>query len=289
MIGKKLSLSWFALLRKCSLCLRQSKRNIALMDDMFGSDQLQAIADFYQAELAPIVRTESPGAIGAASTALETRLSNFAKAANKVKEALEKVREGAQAKYPRHKMVLLEDNARVLTEDFKSKFQSELNKYVNRVKNKKGTVYTNPERGINKSKSSRTIKPIQFTTASAFQNLRAFEAGANVLGKSLIVIDGIVRMGHVHVDYLSGKNWEKRAAVEATGFGLGAAAGIIAGTATVQAATGLGIALLATPTGWVIIIGASIAVGIIAAKTGDDIGQFGANQAYDLGNWLNNL
>ena len=186
-------------------------------------------------------------------------------------------------------MVLLENNARALTEDFKSKFQSELNKYVNRVKNKKRTVYTNPERGINKAKSSRTIKPIQFTTASAFQNLRAFEAGANVLGKSLIVIDGIVRMGHVHVDYLSGKNWEKRAAVEATGFGLGAAAGIIAGTATVQAATGLGIALLAPPAGWVIIIGASIAVGIIAAKTGDDIGQFGANQAYDLGTWLNNL
>jgi hypothetical protein len=275
--------------KKMQSLSQKSKRNIALMDDMFGSDQLQAIADFYQAELAPIVRTESPGAIGAASTALETRLSNFAKAANKVKEALEKVREGAQAKYPRHKMVLLEDNARALTEDFKSKFQSELNKYVNRVKNKKGTVYTNPERGINKAKSSRTIKPIQFTTASAFQNLRAFEAGANVLGKSLIVIDGIVRMGHVHVDYLSGKNWEKRAVVETTGFGFATAAGIFAGQTVVSSAAGLGIALLATPAGWVIIIGAAITVGIVAAKGGDWFGQLAANKSYDFGTWLNGL
>jgi len=178
---------------------------------------------------------------------------------------------------------------RTLTENFKSKFQAELNKYVNRVKNKKGTVYTNAQRGIDKAKSSRTVKPIQFTSTTAFQNLRSFETGANVLGKKLIVLDAGIRAGNVHVDYLSGNNWQKRAAVEATGFGFGTASGLIAGAATTQAATSLGIALLATPVGWVIIIGASIAVGIIAAKAGDEIGKFGANQAYDLGTWLNNL
>ncbi|MEO3682085.1 hypothetical protein ABHN84_07210 [Shewanella vesiculosa] len=40
---------------------------------MFGGENLQALADFYQAELAPMVRNESIGAIGAASTALDTR------------------------------------------------------------------------------------------------------------------------------------------------------------------------------------------------------------------------
>jgi len=268
---------------------QQSKRKIAMMDDMLGSDQLQAIADFYQAELAPMAHKESIGAIGAASTALDTRLSNFAKSANKVKEALEKVREGSQAKLPRHKMIVLEENVRTLTKDFKSKFQAELNKYVNRVKNKKGTVYTNAQRGINKAKSSRTIKPIQFTSTTAFQNLRSFEWGANVLGKSLIALDAGVRAGNVHVDYLSGKNWEKRAAVETTSFGTSAIFGIAAGQATVTAASGLGIALLATPVGWVIIIGAAITVGIIAAKSGDLFGRFAANQAFDLGTWLNSL
>jgi hypothetical protein len=59
------------------------------------------------------------------------------------------------------------------------------------------------------------------------------------------------------------------------------------GAAVIKA--GLGIALLATPVGWIFIIGASIAVGIIAAKLGDDLGKFTANQAYDLSTQLNSL
>lgn len=271
--------------KKMQSLSQQSKRKIALMDDILGSDQLQAIADFYQAELAPMAQKESAGAIGAASSALDKRLSNFSKAANKLKEALENVREGYKAKLPRHKMLVLEENVRTLSKDFNSKFQAEISKYINRVKNKKGTVYTNAQRGINKAKSSRTIKPIQFTSTTAFQNLRSFETGANVLGKSLIMLDAGVRAGNVHVDYLSGKNWQKRAAVETAGFGT--AAGLASGAAVVEA--GIGIALLATPIGWVIIIGASLTVGIVAAKVGDNLGKFGANHAYDFGTWLNSL
>lgn len=65
--------------KKMQSLSQQSKRKIAVMDDMFDSDQLQAIADFYQTELAPMVHKESTRAFGAASTALDTRLSNFAK------------------------------------------------------------------------------------------------------------------------------------------------------------------------------------------------------------------
>ena len=39
------------------------------------------------------------------------------------------------------------------------------------------------------------------------------------------------RVGNVHVDYLSGKNWEKRAAAEATGFAFDTTGGILAGQA----------------------------------------------------------
>ena len=262
-----------------------SKRKMALMDDMLGSDQLQALADFYQTELAPAVQKESIGAIGAASTAIDTRLSNFAKAANKVKEALEKVREGSQAKLPRHKMMVLEDNVRSLTKEFNSKFQAEINKYLNRIKNKKGTVYTNAERGIGQAKGSRTIKPIQFTTTAEFKNLRSFETGANILGKGLIVLDAGIRAGNVHTDYLSGKDWQKRAVVEATGFGLGTYAGLTTGAAVIEA--GLGIALLATPAGWVFIIGSSIAFGIVAAKGGDWLGQGLSELLYNTSSNIN--
>ena len=266
---------------------QQAKRNIALMDDMFGGENLQALADFYQAELAPMLRNESIGAIGAASTALDARLSNFAKAANKLQEALEEVRIGAQAKYPKAQMMMLEQIARELGKDFNQKFQAEINKYIGRVKSKRGTVYSNADRGINKAKSGRSIKPIQFTSTVDFQNLRAFEMGANVLGKGLIVLDAGIRAGNVHVDYLAGANWQKRAALETVGFGMGTAAGLATGAAIVEA--GLGIALLATPVGWVIIIGTAVTVGYVAAKGGDSIGQWVANEAYNIGEWLNSL
>ena len=265
----------------------QAKRNIASMDNLYGSENLQALADFYQAELAPMIRNESIGAVGAAATAFDTRLSNFAKSANQVKEALEKVRVGVQAKTPRGQMMRLEQNARVLAKDFNLNFQTELNKYVGSAKSKRGTVYSNIERGINKAKSSRTIKPIQFTSTPAFQNLRAFEQGANILGKGLIVLDAGVRAGNVHIDYLAGRNWQRRAAVETTGFGFGTAAGLAVGQATITAAAGLGIALLATPVGWVIIICAAIAVGILAAKGGDVIGQNAAGYLYDKSSTFN--
>ena len=184
-------------------------------------------------------------------------------------------------------MMVLEDNVRSLTKEFNSKFQAEINKYLNRIKNKKGTVYTNAERGIGQAKGSRTIKPIQFTTTAEFKNLRAFETGANILGKGLIVLDAGIRANNVHTGYLSGKDWQKRAAVETAGFGVSAAAGIAAGTAVIE--SGLAIALLATPVGWVFIIGASITVGIIAAKAGDEMGQLAANKSYDFGTWLNGL
>ena len=45
--------------KKMQSLSQQSKRKIALMDDMLGSDQLQALADFYQTELAPMAHKES--------------------------------------------------------------------------------------------------------------------------------------------------------------------------------------------------------------------------------------
>ena len=259
----------------------QAKRKIALMDSILGGEYLQALADFFQ--------TEMLGAVGAASTALESRLSNFAKAAKALQEALEDVRKGVKAKLPKAKMMKLEQRVHALSKDFNRKFQTEINKFIGRVKSNKGTVYSDSERGVNKAKSGKGVKPIQFTSTKAFNNLRAFEKSANVLGKSLIVLDAGLRANKVHDDYLAGRNWQKRAAVEASGFGLATAGGIVAGQTIVSTATGLGIAMLATPVGWVFIIGAAVTVGIMAAKVGDGIGKFGANQAYDLGNWLSSL
>ena len=99
------------------------------------------------------------------------------------------------------------------------------------------------------------------------------------------MLDAGVRANAVHNDYLAGRNWQKRAAVEASGFGLATAGGIAAGVGIVEA--GLSIAMLATPVGWVFIIGSSIAVGIVAAKVGDGNGQGIAGYLYDKSSILN--
>jgi hypothetical protein len=261
------------------------KKKIALMDSIYGSENLQGLADFYQAELLPMIRNESVGTVGAASTAFNTRLSSFANAANTLVEALEDVRAGAKAKLPRKNMTLLELRVRGLRKDFNHKFQVEIEKYVVRAKHKNRTAFSDTERGIYKAKSSKGIKPIQFTSTTAFQNLRAFEKGANVLGKGLLIVDAGVRVGKVHNDYVAGRNWQRKAAVEATGFGTGTAAGLIVGGNIIRA--GLSIAMLSTPVGWVFVIGSSLVLGILAAKSGDELGQGLSGALYDKSSTVN--
>jgi hypothetical protein len=111
--------------------------------------------------------------------------------------------------------------------------------------------------------------------------MRYFERGTNFLGNGLIVIDAGRRAGNVHLDYLAGQNWQRRAAVETVGFGLSTAAGLWVGQATIGAATGLGIAMLATPVGWCFIIGSALVLGYVAAKAGDWAGKELANLSYN--------
>ncbi|WP_353537592.1 hypothetical protein [Colwellia sp. KU-HH00111] len=103
----------------------------------------------------------------------------------------------------------------------------------------------------------------------------------------MIVLDAGLRANKVHDDYLAGRNWQKRAAVEATGFGFGTVGGLAVGAAAVKGGTALGIAMLATPVGWVIIIGAAVTVGVLAAKVGDGLGQGAAGCLYEKSSTVN--
>ncbi|MBD1555847.1 hypothetical protein HC752_02700 [Vibrio sp. S9_S30] len=164
----------------------QAQRNLADLSDLYGGDTLLAIANFYQDEIIPIVQNESVGAIGAATTAAETRLSEFGKAANKLQTAYEKVRSAYKGKVPAKQLKMLEQIARNCQTDFQLKFQAEIQKYIVRVKaGRRGTIYTNGQLGINRAKSGKTSRPIQISTTREFNNLRALERGSNLLGKGL--------------------------------------------------------------------------------------------------------
>jgi hypothetical protein len=63
------------------------------------------------------------------------------------------------------------------------------------------------------------------------------------------------------------------------GLGLGSATDIVVGGKVV--ASTLGVALMATPVGWVLVIGVGITAGYFAAKAFDGLGQWTAGKAYD--------
>ncbi len=67
--------------------------------------------------------------------------------------------------------------------------------------------------------------------------------------------------------------------METTGFGLGAAAGTFVAGKIIASA--LGVALMATPVGWVLVIGVGITAGYFSAKGGDVLGKGLSGFIYD--------
>ncbi|MFC3149527.1 hypothetical protein ACFOEK_00650 [Litoribrevibacter euphylliae] len=277
------------------------RRNISDMNEFYGSEMLLALSELYQNEIQPFGQhskryltdiaipkavSEFPGLSGAAATAMESRMSVFAKSALNYQKALEQVRAAHIAKVPKMELMKLEQKARMLHKEFHARFQAEINKYMGKV-GKRGNVWTNAERGINQAKGARTSKPIMLSSMKEFNLVRNFERASNYGGKGIILLDAGLRVNNVHADYKAGKDWQRTAVTETVGFGAGTAAGVIVGSAVAKAA--LSVAMFATPVGWVFVIGAGLVAGYVAAKGVDTYGKKLAGFAYDTSsntNWF---
>jgi len=159
-------------------------------------------------------------------------------------------------------------------------------KFKGKVKaSARGNIWSNAQRGIDTARSARSSAPLQLTSIANIQHLRKLEQGSNIAGKFIIAIDAGIRADNVYNDYKTGKDWQRRAVVETTGFGAGTAAGIAAGGAVVTA--GVGIAIAMGPVGWVILIGAGLATGYAAGKVADALGQGFSGLIYDVSTDIN--
>jgi len=279
----------------------QSRRNIAALNETYGTELLLALSEFHQNEIAPMVaavkqyqqdtvipylKSDSHGWAGAAATALESRFMGFAKASVKYQQALENLHKAYKAKVRGIELLKLEQAVTSLHRELNAKFGVELNKYMGNVKaSRRGTVWSNPERGINIAKGARNVRPLDLSSTRAFEIIKRFEKVANVGGKGIIMFDAYLRVDSVYADYTAGKDWQRSAVMETAGFGFGTAAGIYVGTNVVTAA--LGVTLLATPVGWFFVIGAGLAAGYGAAKFGDWASKQAAGYAYDQSSKLN--
>jgi hypothetical protein len=160
---------------------------------------------------------------------------------------------------------------------------------TSRVNSRKGTVLTNPSRGLNIARSSRNVAKLNVLNKVQANNLVNFGKYARFFGQGLVVIDFGSRVGHVHNSYQADDNWERELFIESTSFVAAA------GTGSIVAWTG-GTTLFClaalTPPGWVLIV-AGLAVGGLAAGASikmNEIVKDNSGNLYDkIVDWLGAL
>jgi len=272
---------------------KKAQRKVSFMNQAFGDEQLHALAKLYETELQPYIhivkemtegRVDSLTALGASATAInakQVRLSNFGKAIFKYQTALVDVHNAAKSKANKTTLIKLGQKVKTAHIDLNSKFNRELKNFSNKTKaGKRGNIWSNTDRANNIARSSRNTSRLQLSSLSGIRSIRGLEFPSDIAGKGMIALDAGIRMDNVYMDYKAGKNWQRTAAIEATGFGFGTAAGIYVGTQVIAA--GLGIALAATPIGWVILIGVGIGTGYAAGKLVDTAGKKLAAEVYNV-------
>jgi hypothetical protein len=259
---------------------------IADINASFGSEMLVALSGFHEGKVKPLLmalnnyaQNESPGWSGAAATATQSRLDSFGKAVIKHHVALNKLHQGFTAKLPRIEITRLENTVKSTVKALNTSFQTELNKYYPHSAGRRGTIMTNADRAIGMAKGAKTYQPLNISNGAQFSKVLNFSKAANYAGKGALIFDAGIRVKGVRADKAAGRDWQRRAVMETTGFGLGAAAGAITGSAIITST--VGIALMATPVGWVFVIGAGITAGYFMAKGFDTIGKGAAGYAYD--------
>ena len=104
---------------------------------------------------------------------------------------------------------------------------------------------TNADRAIGMAKGAKTYQPLSIASGAQFSQVLNFSKVANYAGKGALIFDAGIRINGVRADKAAGNDWQRKAVMETTGFGLGAAAGVFTGSAIIGST--VGIALMATP------------------------------------------
>jgi hypothetical protein len=276
----------------------QERVKIAKMLHQFGPDNLIAISRLLDEEIfsrgGDLLSTKADPRIpanlntyaGALVGVAQIRAESFIGLSKKYQAALENVRRAYKAKLPRHEILKLEQNAASFHHELNYKFKNLLSRYAPKA-GSKGNVWTNVQRGVNQAKSARSYKPIQLNSSQTYKQVGRLASKAKWTGYGALVVDAGFRAEDVYGQYKAGDNWQKSAAVESTAFAVEVMGGAAAGSvATTVVATALGVALAATPVGWVIIVGAGLAAGYAGAVMGDSAGRYAANKVYETSSAL---
>lgn len=256
-----------------------SRNNLMCTIDTVG-DLTPALAAFYDKHLAFFNLQNSAGLVGAGATASEARLTGFQKALLSYQKALEALhKHKGVGRGPSATNAELKSRARVAYDQLQLKYHAELNKAASpgSLGKNRGNALASADRGI--TLAQRRGRGINVASNAQAIQISRLATGVSYAGKGLIVLDAGIRISGVHNTYKQGGNWQREAAIQATGFGFGGASGLAAGNLVVAGLTTIGLGL--TPVGWVVLIGIGVAVGFGAAYTMDNVGKTIARGIFD--------
>ena len=249
-----------SIVRQFDLLPAQSRRNIAYMLRDFGSETLMAISDF-QNQVMPFLSENTHGIVGSGATSIQARSSKFVTYANKYEAALRDIRMAHKSGMPKYHMVALEQKAFSIFKELNGQFRAELQRFmsVNRA-SRRGTVWSNPNRGINIAKSARHSAKLDINSTAEFNKIKRIENTGRWLGNGMILLDGAFRANKVYNDYKNNKDWQRSLSTELASFGASTFAGIITASSVTTALSSF---LMLTPYGWVVALGVGLGAGFL--------------------------
>lgn len=262
-----------------NLPVRQREQLMCTIDT-FG-DFTTTLAGFYDKNLSLLNLENIGGVVGAGTTASHVRLNGFQTAlVNYQKSLIALHRQQAVGRGASAQKAYLQMQVRSTYQTLQKNYHAELRKFVspNAYGKNRGNALSGADRGLTLAQRHKGRGLNVASNTQALQ-LARLANGINFAGKTIIMVDAGRRINGVHDTYKTGGNWQKEAAIQATGFGLGGAVGVKAGGGVVAGLTAIGLGL--TPLGWVAIIGVGIAAGFVAAKGGDWLGTEIARRIYE--------
>lgn len=256
-----------------------SRSNLMCTIDTFG-DFTPTLAAFYNEHLAFLNLQNTGGVLGAGATASEIRLTGFQKALLNYQNSLVALhRHKGVGRGPSAARAELKNKVRIAYNELQTKYHAELNKLAtpHSLGKNRGNALSGAERGI--TLAQRRGRGINVANNAQAVQVSSLAKSISYTGKGLVALDAGIRIKHVHNTYNQGGNWQREAAIQATGFGAAGIAGIGVGKAVVTGLTAIGLGL--TPVSWVVLIGAGLTAGFIASQGADWLATKGTAALYD--------
>jgi hypothetical protein len=256
------------------------RHQLACAVDELG-DQTNALAAFYERQLAGLELNSSSGVLGAGAAASGARLTAFQRTMRDYQQALLKLHEHRR---PGHAGIAsrmqFESIARQKYSIMERHYRAELSAVARpafRNKNR-GNVLNSADRGVVLANRRRSANLFVDNVAEV-RRLDTLARGIRFAGNGVIVLDAGVRLRSVHDSYQRNENWQRELAIETTGFGAAGVAGIGIGKAAVTTLSAIGLGM--TPLGWVVLIGIGLAAGYTAGSVGNSFGKRLATLLFD--------